>query len=202
MDPVRDHAAVRTFFGDRARTWDTKFPDDSPVYRTAVASLDTPPGGNVVDAGCGTGRALAALREAVGPQGTVIGADLTAEMLRVAAGHGCCAYAQLVEADAARMPLASASQDLVFAAGLLHHLPDAVSGLREFARIVRIGGRLALFHPLGRAALAARRGYSLRPDDVRAEPNLRPLLSLTGWSLTGFDDSAARYLAVAKRTDE
>jgi SAM-dependent methyltransferase len=202
LDSVRDHAAVREFFGERAHTWDTKFPDDGPVYAAAVASLGVPVGGDVVDAGCGTGRALRALREAVGPRGRVVGADLTPEMLRVAAEQGRARYALLVEADAARMPLANASQDLVFAAGLVHHLDDPAAGLREFARVVRPGGRLALFHPIGRAALAARRGYSLRPDDVRAEHNLRPLLTATGWELSAFDDSAERYLAVAVRTGE
>jgi ubiquinone/menaquinone biosynthesis C-methylase UbiE len=39
----------------------------------------------VIEVGCGTGRALAALRQAVGPHGTVIAVDLTPEMLRHAA---------------------------------------------------------------------------------------------------------------------
>ncbi len=195
--PGSDPAGVRAFFGERAETWDTKFPDDTPAYEAAVAGLGLRPGQSALDAGCGTGRALAALRAAVGRAGTVIGADLTPEMLRVAARSGRDRFALLVEADAARLPVRSGTQDVVFAAGLVHHLADPAAGLREFARVCRPGGRLALFHPIGRAALAARRGYSLSDDDVRAEANLRPLLAAAGWELRGYEDGAGRYLAVA-----
>ncbi|MDI5966273.1 class I SAM-dependent methyltransferase [Streptantibioticus silvisoli] len=199
---MRGHAAVRAFFGARAATWDTKFPDDTPAYEAGVAQLDLRAGESAVDVGCGTGRALPALRAAVGPDGTVIGTDLTPQMLRTAAEAGRNVCALLVEADAARLPLASATQDALFAAGLVHHLADPAAGLREFARVTRAGGRLALFHPIGRAALAARRGHSLSPDDIRAEPHLRPLLAANGWELTSYEDTAARYLAIAVRTTD
>lgn len=198
--PVRDHAAVREFFGERAASWDTGFPDDTPAYEAAVAELGLRAADAAVDVGCGTGRALPALRAAVGPKGTVIGTDLTPQMLREAARAGRGRYALLVEADAARLPLAAGTQDALFAAGLLHHLADPVAGLREFARVTRAGGRLALFHPIGRAALAAKRGHTLRDDDVRAEPRLRPVLASTGWELTRYEDGDARYLAIAVRT--
>ncbi|MDI5971615.1 methyltransferase domain-containing protein [Streptomyces sp. SL13] len=199
---MRGHAAVRAFFGARAATWDTKFPDDTPAYEAGVAQLGLRTGESAVDVGCGTGRALPALRAAVGPDGTVIGTDLTPQMLLTAAEAGRNVCALLVEADAARLPLASATQDALFAAGLVHHLADPAAGLREFARVTRAGGRLALFHPIGRAALAARRGHSLSPDDIRAEPHLRPLLAANGWELTSYEDTAARYLAIAVRTTD
>lgn len=198
--PVRDHAAVREFFGQRAAGWDTRFPDDTPAYAAAVAALGLLPGQVALDAGCGTGRALPPMREAVGPAGTVVGADLTPGMLRTAADHGHGRVALLVEADAARLPLRPGTVDAVFAAGLVHHLLDPVAGLRELARVCRPGGRLALFHPLGRAVLAARHGRPLRDDDLRAEPLLRPLLASTGWELTSCEDGEERYLALAVRT--
>ncbi len=198
--PARDPMSVREFFGARAGTWETRFPDDTPVYQAAVAELGLRPGQSALDAGCGTGRALPALRAAVGPHGTVIGADLTPEMLRTAADAGRGRHALLIEADATRLPIRSAAVDVVFAAGLIHHLLDPAAGLREFARVSRPGGRLALFHPIGRAALAARHGHGLADDDVRAEPNLRPLLAAAGWRLTEYEDADARYLTVAVRT--
>lgn len=198
--PARDPRAVRAFFGERAATWDGKFPDDTPVYEAAVGELVLLAGQSALDAGCGTGRALAALRAAVGPDGTVIGADLTPQMLREAVRSGRDRHALLVEADAARLPVRSGTMDVVFAAGLVHHLLDPAAGLREFARVSRPGARLALFHPIGRAALAARRGHTLTDDDVRAEANLRPLLAASGWGLAAYQDAEERYLAVAVRT--
>lgn len=199
------HDHTREFFAVRAATWDDKFPDDEPAFAMAVSALGLPSGGTALDVGCGTGRALPLLQASVGASGRVIGVDLTPEMLAVAAakGRGAAnsrsAGPELVVADARRLPLGDAMFDGVLAAGLLTHLPDPAAGLAELARVTRPGGRLALFHPIGRAALAARRGHALRPDDIRAEPNLRPALQRTGWTLLSCDDADTLYLAVARR---
>lgn len=196
-----DHTHVQEFFGARAADWDTRFPDDGPAYAAAVTELGLHPGDRVLDAGCGTGRALPPLRSAVGPQGTVIGADLTPAMLAAALRAGRGDSGQLLLTDVARLPLRAESLDAVFAAGLIAHLPQPDVNLRELARVVRPGGRLALFHPIGRAALATRQGRQITDDDLRAEPNLRPLLAGSGWRMISYVDEEARFLALAVRQD-
>lgn len=193
----RDSADVRDFFTSRAADWDARFPDDGPAYSAAAARLGLRPGDRVLDAGCGTGRALPALREAVGTRGTVVGVDLTPAMLAAAVRAGRNRSAQLAVADAGRLPLRDSSLDAVFAAGLIGHLADPESALRELCRVVRPGGTLALFHPIGRAALAARHGRRASPDDLRAEPRLRPLLAGAGWELTSYTDRDDCFLALA-----
>ncbi|MFE5818874.1 class I SAM-dependent methyltransferase [Streptomyces sp. NPDC056479] len=194
-----DHTHVQEFFTARADGWDRKFPDDGPAYAAAVAELGLRAGSRVLDAGCGTGRALPPLRAAVGPSGAVLGADLTPAMLEAAVQAGRDADGQLLLADVAALPLRSESLDAVFAAGLIAHLPHPAENLRELARVVRPGGMLALFHPIGRAALAARQGRQITPDDLRAEPNLRPLLAGSGWRMTTYADENDRFLALAVR---
>ncbi|MEV0558284.1 methyltransferase domain-containing protein [Streptomyces sp. NPDC050597] len=194
-----DHTHVQEFFGARAADWDTRFPDDGPVYAAAVTELGLREGDRVLDAGCGTGRALPPLRDAVGPSGTVLGADVTPAMLEAAVRAGRDRDGQLLLADVAGLPLRSESLDAVFAAGLVAHLPNPSENLRELARVVRPAGTLALFHPIGRAALAARQGRQITPDDLRAESNLRLLLSGSGWRLTSYVDEDSRFLALAVR---
>ncbi|CAM5345068.1 2-methoxy-6-polyprenyl-1,4-benzoquinol methylase, mitochondrial [Streptomyces rochei] len=194
-----DHTHVQEFFGARAADWDSRFPDDGPAYTAAVAELGLSVGARVLDAGCGTGRALPPLRAAVGPSGLVVGADLTPAMLQAAVRAGRDRDGRLLLADVAALPLRSRSLDAVFAAGLVAHLPDPPANLRELARVVRPGGVLALFHPIGRAALAARQGRRITSDDLRAEPRLRPLLAGSGWRMTSYVDEDARFLALAVR---
>ncbi|NED20043.1 class I SAM-dependent methyltransferase [Streptomyces sp. SID9913] len=195
-----DHTHVQEFFTARAADWDSRFPDDGPAYAAAVAALGLRAGDRVLDAGCGTGRALPPLRAAVGASGTVIGADLTPAMLHAAARAGRDGDGLLLLADVAALPLRAEVLDAVFAAGLVAHLPRPADTLRELARVVRPGGVLALFHPVGRAALAARQGRRLTDDDLRAEPSLRPLLAASGWRMTSYTDEDTRFLALAVRT--
>ncbi|MET9161154.1 class I SAM-dependent methyltransferase [Streptomyces parvulus] len=194
-----DHTHVQEFFGARAAGWDSRFPDDGPAYAAAVAEMGLREGDRVLDAGCGTGRALPPLREAVGPSGLVLGADLTPAMLEAAVRAGRDRDGRLVLTDVAALPLRPRSLDAVFAAGLIAHLPDPADDLRELARVVRPEGVLALFHPIGRAALAARQGRRLTPDDLRARDNLRPLLAGSGWRMTSYADEDDRFLALAVR---
>ncbi|MER5574986.1 class I SAM-dependent methyltransferase [Streptomyces massasporeus] len=196
-----EQTRVQEFFAARAADWDSRFPDDGPAYAAAVAELGLRTGDRVLDAGCGTGRALPPLRAAVGASGVVLGADLTPAMLWEAVRAGRDRDGRLLLADVAALPLRSRSLDAVFGAGLISHLGNPGENLRELARVVRPGGVLALFHPIGRAALAARHGRPLTPDDLRAEPNLRPLLAGSGWRLTSYVDEDSRFLALAVRED-
>ncbi|MGI5516679.1 class I SAM-dependent methyltransferase [Streptomyces sp. CA-106131] len=194
-----DHTRVQEFFGARAADWDTRFPDDGPAYAAAVDALGLREGDHVLDAGCGTGRALTPLRAAVGRSGVVLGADLTPAMLEAAVRAGRNRDGVLLLVDVAALPLRTESLDAVFAAGLIAHLPHPAENLRELARVVRPGGLLALFHPIGRAALAARQGRQITPGDLRAESNLGPLLAGSGWRMTSYADEDARFLALAVR---
>jgi ubiquinone/menaquinone biosynthesis C-methylase UbiE len=190
---------TREFFAPRAARWDSRFGDDLPAYARAVAEAGIPPGARVADVGCGTGRALPALRAAAGPEGVVLALDVTTEMLAVAATRARPAGAGGVAADALRLPLADGGMDAVFAAGLVHHLPDPAQGLRELARVTRSSGLLVLFHPSGRRALAARHGRELRPDEPLERAVLEPMLARTGWRLRDYDDADDRFHAVAAR---
>jgi SAM-dependent methyltransferase len=199
-DPDRWHLAEsQAFFAPRAAGWDSKFGHDLPAYAEAVASARPEPGDLALDVGCGTGRALPALAAGVGPTGHVIGLDCTRDMLTQARAQGRDRWATLVRADARHLPLPDAAAGVVFAAGLVHHLPDPAAGLAELARVTRPGGRLVLFHPTGRAALAARHGRELTPDEPLDQANLGPLLTGAGWALTTYEDGEARFLAVATR---
>jgi SAM-dependent methyltransferase len=189
----------RGFFGPRAAGWEDRFPGDEPQFQRAIDELGVPTGGRTLDVGCGTGRALPLLRAAVGARGVVLGLDATPEMLAEARRLGREQVAFLLLGDAHRLPLADSSLDAIFAAGLVEHLTDPSAGLAELARVTRPGGRLAIFHPISRAALAARRGGTPSDDDALSPRRLPGLLDGAGWRAERIDDGEECYLALATR---
>ncbi|MEU6309356.1 methyltransferase domain-containing protein [Streptomyces sp. NPDC047014] len=192
-----ERTATRAFFTRRADAWEERFAYQTPAYEAAVARMRLAPGRRALDLGCGTGRAMPALRSQVGPEGQVLGVDLTPAMLAAAARHGRTRHGQLLAGDCTRLPLADASVHGIFAAGLVDHVPDPRAALREWARITAPDGTLLLFHPSGRAERAARHGRPLDPHDLLAEPNLRPALESTGWHLDTYEDAPNHFLARA-----
>lgn len=103
-------AEVRRRFDDRAPTY-----DESAMHRglaDAVAEfvLAGDAGGGPGDVATGTGLVLRALRDR-GARGRMIGVDLAPRMLEVARTH--LPEAELIEADAASLPLPDDCVDLV-----------------------------------------------------------------------------------------
>lgn len=100
-------------------------------------------GERVLDIGCGCGldSFVAALQ--AGPEGLVIGVDLTAEMLEQASGAKPLTSRKNVEfqeASAEALPFEDASFDLVISNGVLNLVPDKRTAFREIARVLQPGG--------------------------------------------------------------
>jgi ubiquinone/menaquinone biosynthesis C-methylase UbiE len=109
------------------------------VIERVLSSL--PPGGVVLDGGCGPGQ-VSALADDGGY--VSIGVDLTPEMLAVAARRR--AHARLICGDLCRLSLADASCDAVICWFAIHNLPRSLlpTLLTELHRVLRSGGRLLL----------------------------------------------------------
>jgi SAM-dependent methyltransferase len=200
--PLSDSARIReiqAFFAARAAGWDARFGDDIPAYTAAALEAGYAAGAVVADVGCGTGRALPGLRAAVGRTGTVLGIEVTVEMLEQVRAGGRDSAAHLLLGDALHLPLRDGVLGGIFAAGLVNHWREPVPGLTELARVTAPGGRLALFQPTGGVVLAARHGRVLGDDEPLSPGPLENALTPAGGRLRVYDDAAERFLAVAER---
>ena len=71
-------------------------------------------------------------------------AQLPPDALFAGVGYGNIDYVS----DVTAIPVADASFDAALCTEVLEHVPDPVAALREFARILKVGGRLLLSAPL------------------------------------------------------
>ncbi|MFJ3767311.1 class I SAM-dependent methyltransferase [Streptomyces sp. NPDC090082] len=191
------HTTTRAHFTRQASDWEERFAYQAPAYGAAVARMRLEAGGRALDVGCGTGRAMPALRAQVGPSGQVVGVDVTPAMLASAARHARHRQGHLLAADCDRLPLPAGSVHGVFSAGLIDQLPAPRATLLEWRRVAAPGAVLLLFHPSGRAERAARNNRPLDPNDLLAEDNLRPALETTGWRVDEYEDAPHHVLARA-----
>jgi SAM-dependent methyltransferase len=97
----------------------------------------------VLDFGCGVGNVARALAVEL-PGSRVTGVDASPASIEAAARRGGAVF---VVNDEAGLPFADGSFDLVTAACVFHHVPpgERVRWAREIARVLRPGGRLAMF---------------------------------------------------------
>jgi arsenite methyltransferase len=113
------------------------------LVRTA---LDAQTGDRVVDVGCGPGFYVNELAEVVGREGSVVGADVSADMLAVASnraeGHDNVSFH---EADATSLPVPDASFDRALAVQVLEYVEDVPAALSEMRRALRPSGRVLVW---------------------------------------------------------
>jgi SAM-dependent methyltransferase len=112
---------------------------------TATANLR--PGEIVVDLGSGGGLDVFLAARKVGPTGKAIGIDMTPEMLgraRANAKRQGLENVEFHETTIDKLPLPDASVDCVISNCVINLAPDKQAVLREIARVLKPGGRVAV----------------------------------------------------------
>jgi demethylmenaquinone methyltransferase/2-methoxy-6-polyprenyl-1,4-benzoquinol methylase len=114
--------------------------------RRAVQALRLRPGDTVVDMACGTGLNFSLLEKAVGPEGRIVGVDLTDAMLDQARGRietNSWSNVSLVQADAAEFDF-PAGIDAILSTYALTQVPECREVIAHGAAALSAGGRWAV----------------------------------------------------------
>ncbi|GAB7017889.1 class I SAM-dependent methyltransferase [Halostagnicola bangensis] len=148
---------AQAFYGRWAQLYDLlarKTPGIATLRRRATSACRLEPGDTVVEMGCGTGANLPFLREAVGPEGAVVGIDFTEPVLRRARDLTAPYENVHVVRGDATMPPISGPVDAVIATFVVGMLSDPDGAVDDWCELVGSGGHLVLVN-----AARSRRWY-------------------------------------------
>jgi len=104
-------------------------------------------GEHVVDLGCGAGIDSMVAARMVGPEGAVIGIDMTPEMIekaRRAASEGSFDHVEIRNGLLEELPVPDGWADVVISNGVFNLAPDKNQALGEMDRVLKPGGRLQI----------------------------------------------------------
>ena len=138
---ARTYDATADTYDDAANSFWARF------GRRTVERLGPRAGEHVLDVCCGSGASALPAAEAVGPHGSVLGVDLSAQLLALARAkvrERGLAHVEFRPGDMLDLGLPEARFDAVVCVFGIFFVPDMSAAVRALWRLVRPGGKLAV----------------------------------------------------------
>jgi protein-L-isoaspartate O-methyltransferase len=143
-----DRRRALTRYAALAETYERRTAAGNHYRRQAVARLAPSSGEVIVDVGCGTGLNFAAIANAIGPSGRLIGVELCPRMLDQARArierHGW-SNVELVQADAAEADIRATADGILLCA--VHDVMRSTAALANVLGHLRAGARIVAGGP-------------------------------------------------------
>jgi SAM-dependent methyltransferase len=155
----------------------------------AIAAVQ--PGEVVIDLGSGAGFDCLLAVKQVGPEGRVIGVDMTHEMLKKARDNAARIGVGNVEfrlGELEHLPIADNTADVILSNCVINLVPDKAQVFREAFRVLKPGGRLAISDVVNIRELTAELATD-RALVCGCVAGAAPAQSIRGWlEAVGFRD--------------
>lgn len=155
---------VAAVFGRAAETYDTVIPFFAHFGALLVDAAGPASGEHVLDVAAGRGASALPALERVGPEGRVVAVDLSPEMVSHLRAGGLEAHVM----DAESLDFPDHSFDVVLCGMSVMFFPDLTGVFRQWRRVLRPGGRVAVSTFCGANKELSFLGDVLRPHLAKA----------------------------------
>ena len=194
----------RAFFNDMASRWDEIHPADQQAagVRRGLDLLGPLEDKTIADVGCGTGVLAGHILPELGT-GKLFAIDFAEEMVNRGKARFPDQRVSWMACDVLETRLACGSVDVVLCYNTLPHFPEKERVLREFARWLRGGGHVLVWHDVGRERIAEIHGHvggAIGEDHLPPAKELGRLMQSCGLEVQVTEESPTSYVVLAGRT--
>ncbi|MBD3233018.1 MAG: methyltransferase domain-containing protein [candidate division Zixibacteria bacterium] len=193
----------RKFFDYHATDWDKNYPPEViEKAKDILSALPINTGDTILDLGCGTGILYPVLQDINKGSGVVYGMDFSRKMLSEAS----LAYpaGSLICATSNRLPFRNSCFDRVIAFAAFPHFSDKRQVCTEVYRILKAAGYFCVVHLLSSEEIKDHHyhaGEEVKNDLLPAESEFRKMLTEAGFEDISIEDSAGRYILIARKNN-
>lgn len=189
------------FFDHWAAGWEERNypPETRARLREMLTALALPPGGMVLDVGCGEGVLIPYLRTLMGEEAGIIALDSSAEMLKGAAAKD--RRTLVIQARAEDLPLIDEYVDRVLCFAAFPHFSDKGAAVREFFRVLKPGGRAYVLHLGNREEINQHHDshQAVRGDHLPCPGGMSKLFTTAGFADCRLEEKPGWYCFIARK---
>jgi len=193
----------REYYDAFVEEWDKMFTaEDLEILSFLIESFDIKEYDKIVDLGCGTGVLFDLLRRRVGPEGLVVGVDLSSEMVKKARKNFPFKNIMTIDADAEMLPLKSDLFDVAVSFAAFAHFTCQESVMVEASRILKKGGKFHIIHLLSSKELDTyhlKAGGPVADDHIPSLERMKEIFSSGNFVDISITDHPGLYLAVGTK---
>ncbi len=191
------------YFNRIAEGWDARLDTGKMILRLRdqLTEWELPLSGSFLDIGCGTGVLTRALMPILEPTAMVEAIDFSPGMVEQARQNLQDERVSFHVADARELPYEADSFDVVLVFSTMPHIDPMEDGFAEFARVLKTGGVLHVWHLLSREEvneIHSRVDPSVVTDILPPAAELGEMMENQGYKVSVIQDSSAGYHVIGR----
>ena len=190
--------AQKELFDELFKLFDPPLPDGVPERLEKIVALGAiKQGDTVLDIGSGTGILIPIIHKY--KPGKIYACDISRKMLNQLTKN--YPYVEALLEDIRDLELPNCSVDVAFLNACYPNIADKLGAFTNISRMMKLGGRTLISHPLGKEfILSLKNGLPFPLDEFPDKSEAKELFMPFGFEVAYFVDEPELYIMVLKKT--
>ncbi|MDD4503897.1 MAG: class I SAM-dependent methyltransferase [Clostridiaceae bacterium] len=187
------------FFDSMAYKWDEMVNHNSSKIESVLESLVIKSSDSILDIGTGTGVLIPFLIDRLDSSGSITAIDISSKMLEIAKSKHDNDQVRFIKLDFMEAELQEVF-DIVLCYSCFPHLNGRRTAVRKMLKVLKKGGKLAIFHSESRKKINQihwNMDNPVKRDNLPAAEELKSVIEAEGGKVVNIEDSGEKYVIIA-----